>query len=262
MAKNRVEMDRRAFIIKSSTFFVGSILLPGSFTKAFASNNPFDQPRIALIIDDIGFSRCQLNRFLEIGIPMTFAILPRLSKSHVLAEEIHTQGHEIMLHQPMEPFNPRLDPGPGAIFVGDDPDKIVSIIGENISDIPFGTGINNHMGSKFTSCQKEMREALIAIKTRGLFFIDSLTTNRSTAYTTAKRLHIATACRNIFLDNKREESVILSQLNKLKTLAMYSGYAIGIGHPYPETAKAINSFQGDLKASDISLVHISRLIHN
>lgn len=261
MAINRVEMDRRAFLFKSATFFVGSILSSGSFSKVFASDKPFDQPKIALIIDDIGFSRGQLEKFLEIGIPMTFAILPRLAKSHILAEEIHAQGHEVMLHQPMEPFNPRLDPGPGAVFVGDDPEKIISVIGENISDIPFVTGINNHMGSKFTACQKEMREALIAIKKKGLFFIDSLTTNQSTAYTTAKRLHIATACRNFFLDNNREESIILSQLNKLKTHAMNSGYAIGIGHPYPETAKTIASFKSDLNTSDINLVHISRLIH-
>jgi len=35
----------------------------------------------------------------------------------------------------MEPINPRLDPGPGAVYVGDDPDKIFRVIGENISDI-------------------------------------------------------------------------------------------------------------------------------
>jgi len=255
-----MEMDRRNFLLKSAAVLSGSILGLNSFSRAFAADESIKQSKIAIIIDDIGPSRSRLRQFLEIGAPMTFAILPRLAKSSVLAEEIHAHGHEIMLHQPMEPFNPHLDPGPGAVYVGDDPDKIVNIIGENISDVPFVTGINNHMGSRFTSSQKEMEEALIAIKMKGLFFVDSLTTNLSMAYKTAIKLHVATAYRNIFLDNNPVEPAILSQLNELKTLAMRSGYAIGIGHPYPETARAIQSFLRVLKKSDISMVYISRLI--
>ncbi|MFC1867131.1 divergent polysaccharide deacetylase family protein [Thermodesulfobacteriota bacterium] len=260
MAEKRVAMDRRKFLYKSATFFAGSLFGLNFFSKALGANNPINQPRIALIIDDIGFSRSLLRKFLEIQVPMTFAILPRLEKSHDLAKEIHVQGHEIMLHQPMEPFDPHIDPGPGAVYVGDDANKIVRTIGENISDTPFVTGINNHMGSRFTSRQKEMKEALKAIKKRGLFFVDSLTTSRSTAFKTARRLHMATACRNLFLDNYPEESAILSQLCKLKELAIRSGHAIGIGHPYPETAKAIDSFQKGLKGPGVSMVHISRLI--
>jgi polysaccharide deacetylase 2 family uncharacterized protein YibQ len=71
---------------------------------------------------------------------------------------------------------------------------------------------------------------------------------------------VATACRNIFLDNNPVESAIISQLNDLKKLAMRSGYGIGIGHPYPETARAIQSFLKGLKKSDFSMVYISHLI--
>jgi polysaccharide deacetylase 2 family uncharacterized protein YibQ len=255
-----MEMDRRDFLLKSAAFLSGSLIGLNSYSRALAAEEPIQQSKIAIIIDDVGPSRSRLTQFLEIGVPITFAILPRYPQSSILADEIHSQGHEIMLHQPMEPFNPHLDPGPGAVYVGDDPDKIVSVIGENISDIPFVTGINNHMGSRFTSCQKEMEEALAAIKVRGLFFVDSLTTSLSKAYKTAKKLHVATACRNIFLDNDPMESIILSQLNELKRLAIRSGYAIGIGHPYPETARAIRSFLKGLKKSNISMVYISSLI--
>lgn len=260
MAKDSELMDRRKFLCKSAIFFTGSLLGLNYFSRALAADNSINQPRIALIIDDIGFSRSRLRSFLEIGVPLTFAVLPRLAKSRVLAEEIHTHGHEIMLHQPMEPFDPHLDPGPGAVYVGDEANKIVRIMEENISDVPFVTGLNNHMGSRFTACQKEMKEALKVIKTKGLFFVDSLTTSRSMAYKTARRLNIATACRNVFLDNYPVETDILSQLYKLKKHAMRSGHAIGIGHPYPETARAIESFKRVLKESGISMVHISRLI--
>jgi polysaccharide deacetylase 2 family uncharacterized protein YibQ len=165
-----------------------------------------------------------------------------------------------MLHQPMEPYDPGLDPGPGAIYVRDKTHKITRIIEENILDIPFIRGVNNHMGSRFTASQREMNQALEVIKGKNLFFIDSLTTSRSMAYQMARRLHMPAASRDVFLDNIPDEAAVLYQLNKLKKLAMMFGHAIGIGHPYPETARAMKLFLKDSRRSDISFVNISRLI--
>ncbi len=253
-------MERRRFLLRSAAFLAGTLSGLGFYSKAFALALNAGTSRIAIIIDDIGFSHTRLQNFLEIEAPITFSILPRLEKSRTLAEEIHAAGHEIMLHQPMEPVDPSIDPGPGAIYVGDSSEKIVDIIGQNISDTPHVTGINNHMGSRFTSCGKEMEEALRPIKNQGLFFIDSLTTSHSKGYRIARKMNISAACRNIFLDNKPEISSILSQLNRLKTIALGSGCAIGIGHPYPETAQAISMFCRGLGNSNITLVHISNLI--
>ena len=71
---------------------------------------------------------------------------------------------------------------------------------------------------------------------------------------------MATAFRNIFLDNIPEETAILRQLDRLKKHAIRYGHAIGIGHPFPITAQAIETFSGNLYDPDISLVHISQLI--
>ena len=116
---------------------MGSLFGFNAFSKAFAfqgpeKGSPF-QPCIALIIDDIGVAYCYARPFLELGIPITFAVLPRLQKTHSLALEIHNQGHEIMLHQPMEPFQSDIDPGPGALYVGDGLDRIVETMEEDYS---------------------------------------------------------------------------------------------------------------------------------
>ena len=254
-------MDRRKFLVKSGSFLFGSLFALNGFSKAFASPPPSPaQPSIALIIDDIGRTLYQGRQFLELRIPITFAILPRLHWTHTLAEEIHAEGHEIMLHQPMEPYETRIDPGPGALYVGDAMRKIDRIMEENISDVPFAKGVNNHMGSRFTSCEKEMNEVLQVIKSKHFFFVDSLTTNRSAAYSTAKKLEVSTARRHVFLDNRLEVSAILSQLRQLKNIALKNEHAIGIGHPFPETAKAIETFSGSLKGSGINLVYISRVL--
>ena len=257
-------MDRRTFLSKSACLFLGSLFGLNGFSKALASSQhngkPFFIPRIALIIDDIGANSSRARQFLELGVPITFSILPWLANSRDLAIEIHDEGHEIMLHQPMEPHNAHIDPGPGALYMGYGSEKIIKIMDENISSLPFVAGVNNHMGSRFTEAHREMHEALKVVKTNGFFFIDSLTTNHSTAYKTAGRLGIATACRNIFLDNIPNESAILHQLHRLRKHAWKYGRAIGIGHPYPETARALRQFLSGFKGDEGSLVYASRVL--
>jgi uncharacterized protein len=257
-------MNRRNFLIKSAFLMAGSIIGLNSFSKAFATcekeRNSSFQPLIALIIDDIGYSISHARNFLNLNIPITFSVLPHLTNSRILAAEIHNKGHEIMLHQPMEPYNSHLDPGPGALFVAYEPQKISRIMEENISIAPYATGVNNHMGSRFTSCGKEISEALRVISDRDLFFIDSLTSGRSVAYKTAKKLQMPAACRNIFLDNRLEDKYILRQLYKLQIHAKIHGHAIGIGHPFPETARAIKRFISNSNNSIVSFVHISQIL--
>jgi hypothetical protein len=258
------DMDRRDFLVKSSTFLVGSFLGLSGVSNLIASEveekDCFSQPAIALIIDDIGFSSFHARQFLELDVSITFSILPRLRNSYDLALEINDEGHEIMLHQPMEPSNPSIDPGPGALYVGYGAEKIADIMERNIGGLPYAIGVNNHMGSKFTQCQKEVKDFISFIKKTGHFFIDSVTTRRSIAHKTAKNLDVNTACRNIFLDNNREEKAILHQLSRIKTIARTHGCAIGIGHPFPETARAIRRFLESPDFLDFSFVHISKLI--
>jgi uncharacterized protein len=253
--------------VKSAFYLFSSILGINGVSKVFAGaqgeTNKFSQPRIALIIDDIGYSPAIARQFMQLGIPISFSVLPRLPHSYDLAEEIRYKGQEIMLHQPMEPYNSCYDPGPGALYVGYDAGKIARILEENISAVPYAVGINNHMGSKFTSSPTEIRETLCVVKDKGLFFVDSLTSNRSKAYRTAKRLHISSARRNIFLDNVPDESAILLQLYKLRQHALTFGHAVGIGHPFPATARALDMFLTSLTNgydNEVSFVHASKIL--
>ncbi len=257
-------MDRRSFLIKSAFYIAGNFIGFNLTAKAFGGNRTSDlygfQPQVSLIIDDIGYSPTVTRLFLQNGIPITFSVLPHLPNSQHIAVEIQSKGQEVMLHQPMEPFDVHYDPGPGALYVGYDPAKIARIMADNISSVPFAVGVNNHMGSKFTACQEDIENALEVVKRSGLFFVDSLTTSRSKAYRTARNLHISAACRNIFLDNIQNVSAVYNQLVRLKTHALRYGRAIGIGHPYEETARAIDLFLNKNSHHEISFVHASQLL--
>ena len=66
--------------------------------------------------------------------------------------------------------------------------------------------------------------------------------------------------RNIFLDNINDEATIFGQLVKLKHHALQYGRAVGIGHPFPETAAAIGRFIKNLNGSGVDLVHVSGIL--
>jgi polysaccharide deacetylase 2 family uncharacterized protein YibQ len=256
-------MNRRTFLLNSVSFLCSSLIGLDGISRAFGftDNKEKQNPLIAIIIDDIGFSRSQARRFLDLGVPITFAILPKLEKSRELAEEIHVKGHETMLHQPMEPHNSRLNPGPGALFVGYGAERIAEVVKENIAGIPYAVGVNNHMGSRLTECQVEINDVLNVIENNSLFFVDSFTSIHSVAYREASKRHMPSTFRNIFLDNLRNEAYILAQLYKLEQHACKYGSAVGIGHPFPETAKAISRYLAGPQNPSDYLAHISDVLY-
>jgi len=217
-------------------------------------------PLIALIIDDVGHSVSAVRPFFELGIPITFSILPHLRFSERLAEKAHAIGHEVMLHQPMEPHSRSIDPGPGALLLSHRPQELITIIDANIMSIPFAVGVNNHMGSRFTESKKNILETLEIFKERNFFFVDSYTSCHSIAFDTARELDMTTACRNEFLDIRSERDFVFLQLVKLKKHALRFGKAIGIGHPKPATVDALRDFVRELKGGPLKPTYVSALV--
>ena len=258
-------MHRRQFLMRLATSLASGLAATGTWplTTEAVAELAGDTPRsvkIAVIIDDIGFSRNRAHNFLPLDIPLTFSILPHVTHMRELAESLHAAGHEIMLHQPMEPVDNRSNPGPGALYTDYQRQAIVDAIAGNIDAVPHITGVNNHMGSKFTADPAKMEQALKVVKSRTLFFVDSLTTHRSAGYATAKRLGITAVRRNIFLDNCLTIQSILLQLARLQQRALQTGRAVAIGHPFPETVAALRIFDRKMKKEGVHFVSISDLL--
>jgi hypothetical protein len=70
------------------------------------------------------------------------------------------------------------------------------------------------------------------------------------------------AYRHIFLDHILSEPAILLQLRKLKQCALLYGTAIGIGHPFPQTAQALKFFMEKLNSPKVSFVHVSKVLNS
>lgn len=223
---------------------------------------PFHEglPKIAIIIDDLGYDRHMAISFLQLDLPLCFSVLPLAPYTKDIAHEANKRGRDLILHLPMEPNNfPSLDPGPGALLTDMDEGEIRRTLGDHLKRIPGVRGVSNHMGSYFTARQDKMDMVLRELKERRLFYIDSRTTTQTVAFDLAKKMGLPVANRNVFLDNDLSPNAIKFQMERLLGIARYSGGAIGIGHPHKETLKILKLYLPKLK-TDFKVVPVSKLV--
>jgi hypothetical protein len=218
-------------------------------------------PRIALVMDDMGNSleRARtLLRLFESNIALS--VLPQARYSEEIARVASNKGADVLLHLPMEPKDyPETDPGAGALFVGMSAERIRSVIKRDLQGISGLVGVNNHMGSRFTTVKEDMRPVFSVLRRRGLFYMDSLTSPESVGEGLASRMGVETINRDIFLDNEKKVKSIRLQLNKAEHLARKVGYAVITGHPYPQTVEALRLWLAE-KDKDIQLCRLSSLV--
>ena len=93
-----------------------------------------------------------------------------------------------------------------------------------------------------------------------LFFIDSYTTASSIALSIARDKGVPSARRNVFLDSAESLLDIAGEFERLKREADEFGFAIGIGHPYPETIAYLQEALPQLAAQGIDLVFVSEAL--
>ena len=114
-------------------------------------------PRVALILDDLGYDKKIAEKFFALNINLTVSILPHSPFQNKIARSASSKGLEIMLHLPMEPVEyPEVNPGPGTLLSSMSPDELISQLEENLNTLPGVKGVNNHMGSKLTAASTQM----------------------------------------------------------------------------------------------------------
>ncbi len=222
---------------------------------------PKTKPRIAIIMDDLGHELRSAKVLIEMKMPVTFAILPYTSEAGSVARLARQNGIEALLHIPMEPRGyPAVDPGPSALLQTMNAGQLKSQLETWLDDMPNVVGGNNHMGSRLTEQRGAMSVVLETLQERGLFFVDSRTSEISVAVSEAHRIGIPVASRDVFLDNVRDVQAIAKEIRKLAGVARRRGSAIGICHPYPETLKALRQEAGMLREQGIEVVPVSQLV--
>lgn len=216
---------------------------------------------MAIVIDDLGNEIAAARRIAGWLQPVAGAVLPGLRYSGESARELARGGHEVLLHLPMEPEGyPRVRPGPGLILRSQSDAQIAQVLEADLDSVPGASGVNNHMGSAATADARVMRAVVRMLSARGLFFLDSRTTDATVAQKTASEASVPTAARRVFLDDVATEPEIRGKLQELVRRAKQEQSAVAIGHPYAVTLSVLERELPGLAEQGVRLVRVGELV--
>jgi len=219
------------------------------------------RPKIAIIIDDLGYNLDRDLSFFQLDLPLSVSVLPYAPFTRSMAKKANELGYELILHLPMEPKNyPSVKPGPGGLFLSMSTHEIRKVLNQDLSQVTGARGVNNHMGSSFTENREKMRVVLNELKRRGLFFIDSRTSKHTVALEVAREIGLPAERRRVFLDNNLAPRALKIQMERLLSMARHRGSAIGICHPYKETYLLLKQYRRRLK-NEFHMVPVSDLVN-
>lgn len=220
--------------------------------------------QIALVIDDFGINNPGTQAMMDLGVPITAAVMPNLMFSNQEAETLHQKGYEVILHMPMEAKNAKPEwLGPGALRTGLSSEELRSRLEQSLASVPFAVGISNHMGSKGSEDPKIVTTVVNVAKEHNLFILDSKTSEATILAEKAQNEGLYSSMRDVFLDNSADINSIKKQIRLLMEKAKTNGKAIGIGHVGPQgpsTAQAIREMLPELESQGIQIVPLSELL--
>jgi polysaccharide deacetylase 2 family uncharacterized protein YibQ len=262
---NRIAVPavRRSRIVKPPRFeiYPKNDISPRELLPKPPKKAPGALPKIAIIIDDIGYDKAIAKKFLALDTVLTFSILPQSPYEKSIARSVHRKGYDVMLHLPMEPDEyPLINPGPGVLLTSMSPNQLIRQLDEDLDEFPFIIGVNNHMGSKMTTLSPQLHEIFSVLKRRGLFFIDSRTTPDTVCKPSAELYKIPFSQKDVFIDHNPEPELIRKQILRLISIAINHGEAVGIAHPHEETYKILREMLPELKKK-AKLVRASDIVH-
>lgn len=220
-------------------------------------------PRIAIIIDDLGYQLAAGQRAVNLPGPVACAVLPQTPRGAMLARAAFAQGKDVLLHLPLQAMTEgeSAETEPGAILLDMSRTEFARSFAASIASVPHAVGVSNHQGSLLTQHPGHMSWLMEEIEAQGaLFFVDSYTTHRSIALALALEGGVPAVRRDVFLDPDRSPETLRREFDRLKDLSRRRGMAVGIGHPYPATLGFLEAELPKLAGEGYELVGIREYV--
>ena len=220
-----------------------------------------DAPRIAIIIDDLGYHLANGKRAIRLPGPITFSFLPGSPRAQQLADHAHESGKDVLLHLPLQAHASDGRQEPSEIDLDMSRETMSAVVDAALRSVPHAIGVNSHRGSLLTRHPGHMQWLMEEIYDReNLFFIDSYTHHESVALQIAHETGVSAAKRDVFLDPDRSPQTVAREFERMKTLARQRGQVVAIGHPYPSTLELLERELPRLLEEGFELVSVSELV--
>jgi polysaccharide deacetylase 2 family uncharacterized protein YibQ len=217
------------------------------------------RPKIAIVIDDMGQDVEQGRRAISLPAAVSLSFLPYPGTAPTLAREARREGHEVLVHVPMEPIG-TADPGPLALKTSLTERENLQRLEWNLSRISSYDGINNHEGSRFTADRSALAPVMSLLLERHMFFLDSRTSPDTQVVNVARESGVESAGRDVFLDDTDTADAIDAQLRLTEKIAREQGVAIAIGHPHQNTLDALWRWCGEIHSRGYLLIPVRNAI--
>ena len=217
---------------------------------------------MAIVVDDTGGDMSNMERWLAVDAPITFAVMPHCQASAPAAERLFNAGFRIMMHIPTENDPPKSFSGTGQLSVGMSRDSVFATLDGDLATVPHVSGINNHQGGRGCNDYQLMRYMCEWARERGLFVVDSDNSTRSQVTKASQDLGFPRRRNQVFIDHHNEPDTIREAMRRLARIARQDGTSIGICHFHrPNTPSVVGEMIRTLRAEGINFAFVED-IHN
>ena len=200
-------------------------------------NTSHQNPKIALIFDDLGDSLQDFENIYSLNIPVNISVIPGLKFSKNIAHIAARCGFSVLIRLPLEAEG--RDKSKISKY-GEFSDsltqwEIESLLRYYLNSIRIAIGISVNMDYE-TEKDHEMAAMVIdAAKKRGLIFIDNAIDNNPMIYNIAQKENLRCGYGDATLDEDNPEVSLQKQLEKIISLAVKKGEIIVIVTPGEDT---------------------------
>jgi uncharacterized protein len=218
-----------------------------------------DKPRIAIVIGGLGTSATvTAEAIAKLPEAVTLAFSPYAGDVERQVARARSQGHEVLLQIPMEPFDyPDNDPGPQTLLTSLLADQNLDRLFWLMSRFQGYVGVVNVMGNRFTSSERSFAPILNEVTKRGLIYVDDGGSPRSLASQIAGSNNLPFAKAEVVLDAVATPANIDRALTRLEALARERGIAVGIASVSPAVIERIGQWAKAAGGRGLVLVPIT-----
>jgi uncharacterized protein len=219
-------------------------------------------PRVALIVGGLGVSATATSAAItQLPGPVTLAFMPYGAEIERLAANARSEGHEILLQVPMEPFNyPDNDPGPQTLLTSLTPEQNLDRLYWVMSRMQGYVGLAEAMGARFTASEPSFAPILREAGRRGLIFVDDGANPRSVAARVASASNLPFAKADIVLDTVPTPEEIDRALGRLEMAARERNTAVGFASALPVSIEHIGKWAKAAETRGLLLIPITAVV--
>jgi len=226
--------------------------------------DPEAPPRLAIVVKGVGLRSAEVERVLELDLPLTLAVLPYRSHSLRYADDAARASKEVVAHLPFEGVPGGAATGgtavPEPLGTALDPGSFRARLTEDIEAVPFVSGVLS--SSRSATARDDARMGVLGevLAGGGLYLLDDALYPEGVAQQEARRAGVAALSVTASVDGGGAQDEVDRALLRLRNLAVMRGEAVLSLELGPGGAARLHRFVGDRRDEGYRIVFLSELV--